>query len=194
MLRSLNPYPRLSSSTFAENLISTPRSSNLKKKLKACNNPFCTFLHRDFPTLKVDSRSQSKYATMSSSNNNPVRITTYTRPKGRLARTIILLAMTMALSARKDIISPGSFLYDNLLVDKPNAIKAATWIQNGLFYFLFGAHTIELPIFAVARLQRHGVPFLSLVWLQWMVTCFFGGVACFEHFDKLVKAKGGASR
>jgi hypothetical protein len=52
---------------------------------------------------------------------------------------------------------------------------AARYIQNFLFYFLFGAHAIETPLFAWSRLRKHGVPVLSLTWLKWMLTIPVGG-------------------
>lgn len=113
---------------------------------------------------------------------------TYTAPAQPHLRSIIITGIIMALSARKEVISPGSLLYDHLLSRSSTALKIATWIQNGLFYFLFGAHSIETVIFA-RRLSKHGVNFLGLAWWKWMVTCFIGGKFCFEHFDQLVGAK-----
>lgn len=126
---------------------------------------------------------------MSSTSKAPVQITTYTRPRGRLARGVVICVILMALSARKNLIAPGSTLYDNVLAGKPNAIKYATWAQNGTFYFLYGAHAIETAIFAYVKLHKHGMPLLSLAWVQWIVTCFAGGQFCFIHFDELVKSK-----
>lgn len=90
----------------------------------------------------------------------------------------------MALSSRREVISPGSPLYDYVLSRSANALTAATWIQNGLFYFLFGSHAIETAIFA-KRLGEHGVSVLSGAWVKWMVTCFVGGQFCYKHFDKM---------
>ena len=114
---------------------------------------------------------------------------TYSFPRGDLGRKIIITGIVMVLSARKEVISPGSPLYDYVLYRSPNAFKAADWIQKGLFYFLFGAHSIETPIFALKKLAPHGISVLSVAWWQWIATVFAGGVFCFAHFDKLVKAK-----
>ena len=128
---------------------------------------------------------------MSAKNTNAVvqLNNTYTRPRGNLGRSIVICGIVMALSARKEAISPGSPLYDYALVRSANALKAATWIQKGVFYFLFGAHTIEMPIFAYSKLAKHGVSFFSLAWWQWMATCFVGGKFCFDHFEKVIAKK-----
>lgn len=94
----------------------------------------------------------------------------------------------MLLSSRRELLLPGSPLYDHLLSKSVNALKAATWIQNGLFYFLFGAHAIETVMFVAGKLRKHQVPF-GMVWLKWVLTCFVGGKFCFEHFDNLVAGK-----
>tara|TARA_R110002003_G_scaffold97_30_gene7977 strand:+ start:5956 stop:6330 length:375 start_codon:yes stop_codon:yes gene_type:complete len=110
---------------------------------------------------------------------------TYVAPRHPHLKPIIICGVIMALAARREVISPGSPLYDYVLSRSGNAIKAATWIQNGLFYFLFGAHAIETAMFT-RRLNDHGVSVFSLAWLKWMATCFVGGKFCFEHFDRLV--------
>ncbi|KAL5117230.1 hypothetical protein ACEQ8H_004919 [Pleosporales sp. CAS-2024a] len=94
----------------------------------------------------------------------------------------------MALSARREVISPGSPLYDFILSRSPYALKSAVWIQNGLFYLLYGAHAIETAIFS-RRLSEHGVSAMSLSWWKWMLTCFVGGKFCYDYFDKLVERK-----
>jgi hypothetical protein len=123
---------------------------------------------------------------MSAKKTSAVKINGYTRPKGELGRSIVIVGIIMALSARKEVISPGSPLYDYVLAGRPSVLKGATWVQNGLFYFLFGAHSIETVIFAYAKLYKHGISFFSLAWWQWMATCFVGGKFCFDHFGKLV--------
>ncbi|KAH3954765.1 hypothetical protein HBH70_039550 [Parastagonospora nodorum] len=121
-------------------------------------------------------------ATPKSLNN------TYHAPTAPYLRPIIICGVVMALVARREVISPGSPLYDYVLSRSPNALKAGVWIQNGLFYFLYGAHAIEAAVFT-KRLSNHGVSVMSLAWWKWMATCFIGGKFCFEHFDKLVGKK-----
>jgi hypothetical protein len=110
---------------------------------------------------------------------------TYTAPSHPYLKPIIICGIVMALSSRREVISPGSPLYDYGLVGSPTALTAAVWIQNGLFYFLFGAHAIETAMFA-RRLSAHGVGLFSAAWFKWMATCFVGGKFCFDHFDRVV--------
>lgn len=126
---------------------------------------------------------------MSANQSRPVKIEGYSWPGGKLGRTIATVGILMALSSRREVISPGSPLYDYLLAGRPKAFKWASYTQNGLFYFLFGAHSIETVLFAFTRLKKHGVPVLSLAWWQWMLACFVGGKFTFEHFDSLVAKK-----
>jgi len=113
----------------------------------------------------------------------------YVAPGHPQLRPIIICGIIMALSARREVISPGSPLYDHVLVHSSSALKTARWIQNALFYFLFGAHAIETAMFT-RRLNHHGVSVLSLAWWKWVATCFVGGKFLFEHFDCVV---GGAA-
>lgn len=118
----------------------------------------------------------------------PIKIDSYSYPAGRLGKNTTICGIIMLLSARRELLLPGSPLYDFVLSKSPNALKAATWIQNGLFYFLFGAHAIETVMFAFGRLRKHRVPF-GMVWLKWMLSCFVGGKFVFEHFDNVVVHK-----
>lgn len=126
---------------------------------------------------------------MSASQSKPVKVDRYTWPGGHLGRSIVVTGIIMALSARREVISPGSPLYDYVLAGRPTAIKWATYVQAGIFYFLFGAHSIETVYFAFAKLNKHGVPLLSVPWFQWMLSCFVGGKFTMEHFENLVTSK-----
>jgi hypothetical protein len=110
---------------------------------------------------------------------------TYIAPGHPQLKPIIICGIIMALSARHEVIAPGSPLYDYVLFRSGTALKAARWIQNGLFYFLFGAHAIESAMFT-RRLSEHGVSLFSVAWFKWIATCFVGGKFLFEHFDRVV--------
>jgi hypothetical protein len=110
---------------------------------------------------------------------------TYKAPSSPYLKPIVICGIVMALSARREVIAPGSPLYDYVLSRSGNALKAATWIQNGLFYFLFGAHAVETGLF-MKKLNEHGVSVMSAAWWKWVATCFVGGKFCFEWFDKVV--------
>ncbi|RMZ78770.1 hypothetical protein DV738_g3655, partial [Chaetothyriales sp. CBS 135597] len=118
---------------------------------------------------------------------------TYVLPTGSLGRNILISAVVMALSARKEVISPGSPIYDYFLAQSPDALRIATYIQNGLFYFLFGAHALEVPLFAYLRLAKHGISLFSLAWFQWSATVFVGGVLTWNHFDQVLTKKAASS-
>ncbi|KAI8935992.1 hypothetical protein NX059_007495 [Plenodomus lindquistii] len=110
---------------------------------------------------------------------------TYIAPSSPYLKPIVVCGIIMALSARSEVISPGSPLYNYGISGSPNALKYARWIQNGLFYFLFGAHAVETAMFT-QRLSAHGVSMGSLAWWKWLGTCFVGGQFCFKHFDQVV--------
>jgi hypothetical protein len=111
---------------------------------------------------------------------------TYVAPQAPYLRPILICGVVMALSARREVISPGSPLYDYALSRlSANGLKYASWVQSGLFYFLFGAHAVETAVFT-KRLSRHGIEISSASWWKWIATCFVGGKLCFAHFDGLV--------
>ncbi|RMD41109.1 hypothetical protein DV735_g4028, partial [Chaetothyriales sp. CBS 134920] len=118
---------------------------------------------------------------------------TYVLPTGSVGRNILISALLMALSARKEVLLPGSPIYDYLLAQSPDALRIATYIQTGLFYFLFGAHAAEVPLFAYLRLAKHGVSLFSLAWFQWSATIFVGGKFTWDHFDQVLTKKATSS-
>jgi hypothetical protein len=101
---------------------------------------------------------------------------TYVAPVAPYLRPIIICGIVMALVSRREVIAPlaGSSYF-----------RYAKWAQDGLFYFLYGAHAIETAVFT-KRLSRHGVSVQSAAWWKWIGTCFVGGKYCFVHFDRLV--------
>jgi hypothetical protein len=104
---------------------------------------------------------------------------TYYAPKAPFLRPILICALVMALSSRREVLDTISPYLS------PTATKAALWTQNGLFYFLFGAHAIETAIFT-KRLNDNGISVASAAWWKWMGTCFVGGKFCFDWFDGCV--------
>ncbi|KAK6859081.1 hypothetical protein PG995_004934 [Apiospora arundinis] len=125
-----------------------------------------------------------------STSKSPVKITTCPLPAGgRLLWGPIISGIVMYASARPGLIAPGSWLYETVLAGNPTALNAAWWVQNGLFYFLYGAHAIETVAFAAGPLRKHGVPLFSVAWFKWMIGCFVGGVFVTKHFANVVRAK-----
>lgn len=91
----------------------------------------------------------------SNTNSKPVKIQEFSLPRGELGRKVLITGIVMLLSARREVLQPGSPLYDYVLAGNPTLLKAARWIQNGLFYFLFGAHSIETPLGKALILRAH---------------------------------------
>ncbi|KAH8200416.1 hypothetical protein TruAng_005445 [Truncatella angustata] len=119
--------------------------------------------------------------------NAPIQVRTFPLPpRGRLI-ALSIAAVVMLLSTRKEVIAPGSPIYDYLLAGRPNALTHAIQAQNGLFYLLFGVHSVECALFAVLRLHKHGVPFFSSLWWKWTTMCFVGGFSAWKHFDMVLK-------
>jgi hypothetical protein len=109
--------------------------------------------------------------------STPVEVRTFPKlPRSRLV-ALGITGVVMLLSARREVIQMGSPIYDYLLAGRPNAIANAARIQNGLFYVLWGIHSIECAFFSVIRLKRHNVGFLTDLWWQWMLMCFVGGAS-----------------
>ncbi|KAH7026046.1 uncharacterized protein B0I36DRAFT_329767 [Microdochium trichocladiopsis] len=131
------------------------------------------------------------------SSNTPktlVRIDDFPLPPPKTARAIIISGIAMLLSARSSLLEPGSLFYDNILASQPaQATRIARWAQQAVFWFLFGAHSLETVGFAFARLRRHGVPIFSLLGFKWLAAVFVGGKFAWAHFDEVVarKAIGG---
>ncbi|KAF2279509.1 uncharacterized protein EI97DRAFT_482022 [Westerdykella ornata] len=123
----------------------------------------------------------------------PVKIDTCSYLACHLGRNTTICGTIMLLSSQTELLAPGSPIYDYILPRSPMEVKAVTWIQNGLFYFLFGAHAIETVMFAFGKLKKHRVPF-GLVWLKWIIMCLVGRKFCFEHFDNVVVQKEAALR
>ena len=82
----------------------------------------------------------------SNNNSKAVKIQEFSLPQGQLGRKVLVTGIIMLLSARREVLEPGSPLHDYVLAGNPSLLRAARWIQNGLFYFLFGAHSIETPM------------------------------------------------
>ncbi|KAI1850893.1 hypothetical protein JX266_003558 [Neoarthrinium moseri] len=120
--------------------------------------------------------------------SSPVQVREYPIPGGKLGRNTLICGLVMLLSSRSEVLAPGSPIYDYLLAERPTALKYSIRVQYGLYYFLFGAHTIESVIFAATRLRKHGVPVFSLLWFKWMLACFIGGQLTYKHFDNVVRA------
>ncbi|KAK5057718.1 hypothetical protein LTR84_011719 [Exophiala bonariae] len=127
---------------------------------------------------------------MATHKASSVTIDEYKFPRGSKQFGTLVCGVLMALSTKRKYIEPGSLLHDQVLArGGAKTIQYSKYVQNFLFYFLFGAHGIETVHFALTKLKRHNVKFLSFVWLKWVVTAFVGGTFAIQHFDEVVEAK-----
>lgn len=115
----------------------------------------------------------------------PVKVTTFPI-SARHVTSMALCAVGLTLSARREFIAPGSPIYDYLL-QSPQAALTAARVQDWAFFVLCGVHACEVPVFAITKLRKHGVPFFSCLWWKWAASCFLGGVATWKHFAATVK-------
>jgi hypothetical protein len=115
---------------------------------------------------------------------------TYHPPTGPYLRPMLICGVIMALSSTRSVLGPSSPLHTYLVSNNSpsSALRVATWIQSGLFYFLFGAHAVETVMFT-RRLREHGVASGTAAWWKWVATCFVGGKFCFAWFDRVVGVK-----
>lgn len=58
-----------------------------------------------------------------------------------------------------------------------------------VFVFMCVVHGGEASWLAYSRLQKHQVPMFTLVWWQWVLSCFIEGFGSFVRFDRVVKGK-----
>jgi len=127
---------------------------------------------------------------MATHKASSITIDEYQLPKGSKQLATIVMAALMAVSTRRKFIEPRSFLHDQVLArGGAKTIKYSKVVQDFLFYFLFGTHSIETVYFALTKLKQHNVKVLSTVWLKWVVTVFLGGIAARKHFDEVVEQK-----
>lgn len=120
--------------------------------------------------------------------STPIQVRTLPIPTGGRLASLTIAGVLMALSARKEVIAPGSPIYDHLLAGRPQALTNAIRLQNVLFYVLYGVHSIEAIFFAATKLRKHGVPFFSALWWKWIALCLVGGAFTWDHFEKTVQA------
>lgn len=117
-----------------------------------------------------------------------VQVRTFPLPSRGRCISLATAAAVMLLSTRSEVLAPGSPIYDYLLAERPTALTTAIRAQNIVFYGLFGIHGVEVVLFSIIRLQKHGVPFLSALWWKWNLMCLVGGASAWAHFDRTVKS------
>jgi hypothetical protein len=126
---------------------------------------------------------------MAASKSTLVKINEYSLPKGKALTGTLICGVLMFFSASRKFVEPGSILHDNLLIRSTAVHKRRFLIQNVIFWFLYGAHSIEVVVFALTKLRKHGVNPLSWVGLRWCASVFVGGVYVQGHWDEIVRQK-----
>jgi hypothetical protein len=58
-----------------------------------------------------------------------------------------------------------------------------------LFVFMCVIHGGEASWLAYSRLSKHQVPAFTLVWWQWVLSCFIEGLGSFIRFDQMITQK-----
>ena len=62
-------------------------------------------------------------------------------------------------------------------------------VATYVFVFIVVAHGGEAGWLAYSRLRKHRVPVGTLVWWQWVLSCYIEGFGAFVRFDRLVREK-----
>lgn len=111
---------------------------------------------------------------------------TYHPPPPRYLSRILLSGLLMALSTSRLTITAPSPIHTYLLSgSSPTILRAAAWVQSGLFFVLFGAHAVGTVAFT-RRLREHGVASGTGAWWAWVGTGFLGGRGCWAWFEEVV--------
>ncbi|KAL1868896.1 hypothetical protein Daus18300_005732 [Diaporthe australafricana] len=120
----------------------------------------------------------------------PVKVTTFPLDSPRHIASYVFGTLLMLAISRRALIAPGSVIY-NAVIKTPEAAQTAAKVQDWAFYFVVGAHAVEVPLFAALRLQKHGVPFFSALWWKWSAAVFLAGMGAWRHFGDTVAAAAG---
>lgn len=62
-------------------------------------------------------------------------------------------------------------------------------VATYVFVFMCVVHSGEASWLAYSRLRKHQVPMFTLVWWQWVLSCFVEGFPSYMRFDQVVKEK-----
>ncbi|PSR90725.1 hypothetical protein BD289DRAFT_365698 [Coniella lustricola] len=125
-------------------------------------------------------------------SNSPVKVTTFPLVRRHLIASTICAAL-IVFSARRSFIAPGSPIHEYILTPIASLVIAVS-AQNWIFGILVGVHSLEVPLFAVMRLHKHGVPFMSALWWKWTGAVFIAGKATWDLFGATVKREAAKAR
>lgn len=121
-----------------------------------------------------------------------ITINEYRAPRGVGAVGFAVCLAAIVGFCRRDNFMPGSLVYEMIGLDNFPAMSQICYkVQPLVFSFLVGVHIIEAALLAVKRLKPHGVPFLSAVWISWVLSTVIEGFGAWVRFDGMVREKRG---
>jgi hypothetical protein len=137
------------------------------------------------PPMKALSEARSRLVEMDADcikelGRSPITVNAYKYPKGFHTLVFWLTCSTYIMLLREQHVHPGSVFYDYHL----------RWIP----YFPYIAQTYRLHILALmviihggetyimsGQLKKHSVVLFSVVWWQYMISCFIEGFGSFQR-------------
>jgi len=91
-----------------------------------------------------------------------------------------------AFFSRRSNFLPGSIFYSLVFERIPNASYFCSKIQPIIIPTMLAIHFIE-ACFLATQLKRHHVPFLSKLWLAWIVSSLFDGLFTLRRFGEILQ-------
>lgn len=107
----------------------------------------------------------------------------YKPPQG--ISLLVVMAFYALFSQRSNFL-PGSMIYSLVFERIPNVSHFCSQIQPIFIPTVLAIHAIEACYFAT-QLRRHHVPFLSKLWLAWIVSSLFDGFATIRRFGETLQ-------
>ena len=99
-----------------------------------------------------------------------------------------LCSLLFVILSRPSHFRPGSWLYDNVLVQVPRLNSLLSVTQPYVIAIMVVAHTVETALLA-RKLGRHGVTPLQGVWWAWVGSCCIEGGTSFQRMNWLIEEK-----
>ena len=119
-------------------------------------------------------------------NRSDITVKEYRVPRGFGIVTAAATISAALLFSLKSNFSQGSFIYDHLLVQRPDFAKWCLQIRSLLLAFMFVVHTGEAFYMERTRLRKHTVPRFSMLWWKWILGTYVEGAPSFKRFDMIV--------
>jgi hypothetical protein len=115
-----------------------------------------------------------------------IMVKEYRIPHGiSLLGVAILLALYALFSQRSNFL-PGSIVYSLIFERMPSFSKFCYKIQPIFIPTIFAIHAVE-ACYLATQLRRYHVPFLSKLWLAWIVSSLIDGIFTLERFGAILR-------